>query len=121
MAILWQEQLRPGVALQEIVQEATAALVSMNADRLEELARCCEDLNREVQQTGDWEDVASSLKNSEKDLKLLELVLRETRANLTVLSRLRSLQQTNPEWRCGEWMESGTWPRLGRSSKYGDD
>jgi hypothetical protein len=49
MTFEWQEQLRPGAALQEIVQQATAALIVMDAERLEELARCCADLNRDIE------------------------------------------------------------------------
>ncbi len=38
---------RSRVELTGLVREATASLVRMDADRLEELARCCRDLNRE--------------------------------------------------------------------------
>ena len=88
MSIGWQEQLRPGIALTRILQQATAALISMDAERLEELARCCADLNREIEETGETAEAAITLRNSENDMKLLGRVLYETRANLTVLSRL---------------------------------
>ena len=92
MIVDWQEQLKPGVALRQIVQQATAALVSMDAERLEELARCCADLNREVELSGDAADAALALREVENDVNLLGRVLYETRANLTVLSRLHALR-----------------------------
>ena len=87
-----QEQLRPGAALREIVQQATAALVAMDAERLEELAKCCADLNREIESAGETAKVALTLREAENDVKLLGCVLYETRANLTVLSRLHALR-----------------------------
>jgi len=93
MTIGWKEQLRPGVALRGILQEATAALISMDAARLEELARCCADLNRELRASEEMAETAFELREAAGDLKLLSCVLYETRANLTVLSRLRALRQ----------------------------
>jgi hypothetical protein len=96
----WQEQLRPGVALQEIVREATEALISMDAQRLEELARCCADLNRELQMSGEMNEAAAELQGVAEDVKLLGRVLFETRANLTVITRLYVLRlrgQATPE------------------------
>jgi mRNA degradation ribonuclease J1/J2 len=92
MIVDWQEQLKPGVALRQIVQQATAALVSMDAERLEELARCCTDLNREIELSGEAAEAALELREVENDVNLLERVLYETRANLTVLSRLHALR-----------------------------
>jgi hypothetical protein len=92
MIVEWQEQLRPGVALREIVQQATAALISMDAERLEELARCCVDLNREIESAGQTGTSALALQEVENDVKLLGRVLFETRANLTVLSRLHAIR-----------------------------
>jgi hypothetical protein len=105
MTVGWREQLRPGVALREIVAQATASLIAMDTERLEELARCCADLNRG---SGDVHiaefhsgDAANADANSESrhdleqmamDLRLLDRVLFETRANLTVLSRLHAIR-----------------------------
>jgi hypothetical protein len=108
MTVGWREQLRPGVALREIVAQATASLISMDTERLEDLARCCADLNRgsielrglemhgvEIHGidgvTGDL-DARYALEQAALDLKLLDRVLYETRANLTVLSRLHSIR-----------------------------
>jgi len=93
----WQRELEPGAALREIVQQATAALVSMDAVRLEELAQCCADLNREIEQTGKIADAALALRGAECELKLLDRVLYETRANLTVLSRLHAIRLCEAE------------------------
>lgn len=92
MIVEWQEQLRPGLALRQIVQQATAALISMDTERLEELARCCADLNREIERNGETAEAALALRDAEGDMKLLGRVLYETRANLTVLSRLHAIR-----------------------------
>jgi hypothetical protein len=92
MTIDWQEQVRPGAALRKLVKEATAALISMDTQRLDELARCCADLNRELQETGGIAEVVAELQDVADDMKLLKRVLFETRANLTVLSRLRVIR-----------------------------
>jgi len=88
MTIAWQEQLRPGVALREVVEQATAALVCMDAERLEELARCCVDLNLAIEENGETLEAARDFQGSQKDLRILGRVLHETRANYIVLSRL---------------------------------
>jgi len=92
MTIAWQEQLRPGVALRGIVQQATAALVAMDAERLEELARCCADLNRDWEESEDRAKAALEIRDASRDLALLEAVLHETRANLTVITRLHTMR-----------------------------
>ena len=92
MTIGWQEQVRPGVALRELLTEATVALIAMDAERLEELARCCADLNQEVLETNDLAHAGAELQQSHQEMKLLQRVLFETRANLTVLSRLHVLR-----------------------------
>jgi hypothetical protein len=103
MTIQWREQLRPGVALREIVQQATAALVRMDADRLEELALCCADLHCELRgrdvlttssrfQSDLHGDLWHELEEAGRDLEVLRRVLRETRANLTVFTRLQAIR-----------------------------
>src|ERR1700731_2254647 len=88
----WREQLRPGVALRGIVQQATAALIAMDAQRLEELALCCADLNREVEDTGGIAEAAVDLRASAGEMELLDRILFETRANLVVFSRLHVMR-----------------------------
>ncbi len=83
----------------ELLQEATDALVRMDADRLEELVRCCEDLNR--QQQASPRKVATALANRATvrqmqeelaSLAVMGRLLEETRANLRVLTHLHVLR-----------------------------
>ena len=98
MTIGWQQELRPGVALREIVRQATEALIRMDAERLEELARCCSDLNRDLHRDLQGSDsdtaieAAADMQASAHDLRVLERVLFETRANLTVFTRLHVMR-----------------------------
>jgi len=100
MTMDWQHQLQSQARLREIVQQATASLVAMDAERLEELAQCCADLNREIQKTSQSgsSDVAEGNAFDGKsddtayDLQLFEHILFETRANLAVFSRLHVMR-----------------------------
>jgi hypothetical protein len=130
MTIAWQEQLRPGVALREVVEQATAALICMDAERLEELARCCADLNQAIVENGEAVEAAGDLQSSCRDVEILGRILHETRANYIVLSRLfvlrlqdagaaddkRSQRQANSIGRTfNEWEMSV------RKAEYGDN
>jgi len=93
-ACQWGKEMHPGSGLRGLLQEAIEALVLMNADRLEELARCCVDLNRDLpgwnegcQPTTARLNVGLGL-----DLELFGQILQETRANIRVLNRLRTPQ-----------------------------
>ena len=80
---------RVALPLYAVVQEAMAALVQMDTERLEELAQCCADLNREGREAVS----AADLQGVEGDVRLLGRILYETRANLTVLTRLHAIRQ----------------------------
>ena len=126
MAIDWQEQVRPGVALRALLTEATTALIAMDACRLEELAQCCADLNREVQESGSVAGTAAELQGAKEELSLLRRVLFESRANLTVLSRLHVLQLRErsalPEGESAPRNESSiSWQGLEGRMDYGDN
>lgn len=130
MTIAWQEELRPGEALKGIVKQATAALVAMDADRLEELARCCADLNRKLEESGDLTSGASAIQEAAGDLDLLRRVLFETRANLTVFSRLHAIrlrealsrQDLHTGGRAGSASQFlNAWSSLERKVDYGDN
>lgn len=130
MTMGWREQLRPGAALREVVQQATVALVCMDAVRLEELARCCADLNREIERTGEIAEVAVALRDAASDVKLLGRVLYETRANLTVLSRLHLIRLREAgalrNRHAGKWVDHttkvlGEFGQSGRGTEYGDN
>jgi hypothetical protein len=107
----WQEQLRPGVALRGIVQQATAALIAMDSQRLEELAQCCADLIRELEGTGITPEAEADLRDSARDVKLLNRILFETRANLAVFSRLHVMRKE----------EAAAWQIQERNVTYGDN
>lgn len=130
MAMAWQEQLRPGLALKGIVQQATAALVAMDAERLEELALCCADLNRERDEPGMRAQADAELRGTGSDLNLLKAILSETRANLTVLSRLHSIRlreafffesSRSPTRAEVEAEAFGLWTGRERTADYGDN
>jgi hypothetical protein len=126
----WQEQLKPGAALRGIVQQATAALIVMDAERLEELALCCADLNREWDGSAARSQAASQLRGVGSDLDLLKSILLETRANLTVLSRLHTIRLREALFlespqslnRAEDEAEAfGMWIRQERTPDYGDN
>ena len=130
MTIGWQEQLRPGLALKGIVQQATAALIAMDAERLEELALCCADLNRERDESGMLAREATEFRDAGSDLNLLKAILSETRANLTVLSRLHTirlreaffLEASRAPTRAEAEAEAfGLWIGRERTADYGDN
>jgi len=126
MTIGWQEQIRPGAALRELLTEATIALIAMDADRLEELAQCCADLNQEVLETADFAHDGIELQQATQELKLLQRVLLETRANFTVLSRLHVLRlreiSTPPKDGSFSRREAQlSWQGLEGSVDYGDN
>ena len=130
MTIGWQEQLRQGGALKGIVQQATVALIAMDAERLEELALCCADLNREWDESGARTRAASELRGAGNDLNLLKSILRETRANLTVLSRLHTIRLREALYletrrSSGSTQEEaeafGLWMSQERTPDYGDN
>jgi len=78
----------PGQQVTSILAAATEALQAMDADRLEELARCCQDLNRRVE-AGTRAMLGCELAAKPVEMEMLRRVLMETRANLVVLTRVR--------------------------------
>ena len=93
--------------LKEIVTEASRALAFLDAERLEELACCCQALNRDLPPR---REVARQALEARADMALFAHVLEATRANLNVMRRLRELRQglvqygdakAAPAWRGG--------------------
>ena len=74
-----------------VVRQATEALVLMDANRLEELALCCADLTRGDCWSPEDAGLDGELSRLREPLRLLECVLFETRANLSILSRLHAM------------------------------
>ena len=90
--------------LKELVVEASRALARLDADRLEELALSCQALNRNWGRElvrGDAEArkaLADEAKDATKEMAVFTRVLEATRANLSVMHRLRELRAGRLEY-----------------------
>ncbi len=100
---------RFNTGLKELVVEASQALARLDTDRLEELARSCEALNRDVQQANGQEYAAPVIISREVqgELAILARVLEATRANASVMHRLRELREGRLEYGGGERIGQG--------------
>jgi aminopeptidase N len=89
--------------LKELVVEASRALSRLDADRLEELALSCQALNRALvhEDAETQAALAAEAKDATGDMAVLSRVLEATRANLSVMSRLRDLRAGRLEYREG--------------------
>lgn len=76
--------------LRQIVAEASRALADLDADRLEELAACCQALNRDLPPVN---DLVWQARDAAADMATFVRVLEATRSNLNVMQRLRDLRQ----------------------------
>jgi len=89
--------------LRGIVVEASQALALLDAQRLEELAFSCEALNRTLTATGlDLETRRSLARQSREavaDMVVLGRVLEATRANVSVMNRLREMRGERLEYK----------------------
>ncbi len=122
MGMDWQERLGAGGSLREIVREATAALVQMDAARLEELAHCCADLNPAWQQSMQDGEGSDSFASGAEELEVLRWLLAETEGNLKVLYRSRALRLRRYAMRSDvEAGASGSWNRGWEGESYGDN
>ena len=106
-------ECRGRLKMKELVVEASQALARLDADRLEELALCCQALNRDLAQNelahGDAAGraaLALECKEAKGDMAVFARVLEATRANLNVMSRLRELRAGRLEYLQGP-MEYG--------------
>jgi hypothetical protein len=84
--------------LRDLVAEATRALASLDADRLEELALCCHALNRDLETAGlgSSGELAREARDAQGDMTVFGRVLDATRANLAVIHRIRVLRRGRP-------------------------
>ncbi|MGA9063337.1 MAG: hypothetical protein WB341_16955 [Terracidiphilus sp.] len=94
--------------LKELVVEASRVLARLDAARLEELALCCEALNRALEPMTKEEkrEMARQAKEAAADMAVFARVLDATRANRNVMNRLRELHTKRLEYgerqaRCG--------------------
>ncbi|HEU5351234.1 MAG TPA: hypothetical protein VFU55_06525 [Terracidiphilus sp.] len=87
-------------ALKALAAEATHALALLDAERLEELARSCEALNRELAHAGPKERAAwaRDAADAAKGMAVFSRVLDVTRSNGRVLRRLIELRAGQAEY-----------------------
>ena len=115
--------------MKELVIEASRALARLDADRLEELALCCQALNRDLAQNGLAQqdgDARAALvlecKEAKGDMAVFARVLEATRANLNVMSRLRELRAGRLEYLQGPMEYGGPQaPERRTESGHGDN
>ena len=102
-------RLCPGYPeLKQLVSEASRALASLDADRLEELALSCQALNRDlatqsVMTAAERAALARQAREAAGDMAVLGRVLEATRANLKVMRRLRELREGRFGYGNSEW------------------
>jgi hypothetical protein len=109
---------RKNPELKGLVVEASRALARLDAERLEELALCCEALNRELvlREPEAGGDLARQAMDATADMAVFSRVLAATRANLSVMRRLRELRGERLEYRESQVMG---WAGLGTG--HGDN
>jgi hypothetical protein len=118
--------------LKELVVEASRALARLDAERLEELALSCQALNRELAHVDAERRAALAVEAGAAagDMAVFARVLEATRANLSVMRRLRELRAGSLEYGEGRFeyrearLESGVpqapeWRRT--ESGHGDN
>jgi hypothetical protein len=101
--------------LKDLVREASRALALLDADRLEELAECCQALNRESGMTG-RRRLATEVREAASDMAVLARVLKATRSNLEVMERLQDLHLGRVEYSASK---VAGWQPVG--GRYGND
>jgi aminopeptidase N len=91
--------------LKELVAEASRALARLDAERLEELALCCQRLNRNRTQAGSEEraELVRQAGEAAGDMAIFARVLQATRANMDVMNRLRELRGGRLEYGAAGW------------------
>ncbi len=95
------ETRRMNPELKQLITEASRALACLDAERLEELARSCHALNRDLPNLQREERIELSRQTGAAvgDMAIFGRVLEATRANLAVMNRLRELQTGRLEYR----------------------
>ena len=86
--------------LKELVVEASHALARLDAARLEELALSCQTLTRaqNTEDLGGRTPLAQQAREAAADMAVFARVLDATRANLSVMKRLRELRAGRLEY-----------------------
>jgi hypothetical protein len=78
------------LGLKQIVSEASRALALLDAERLEELARACQALNRDQLERA---EAARQARDAAGEMAVFARVLDATRTNMTVVNRLHASRQ----------------------------
>ncbi len=102
--------------LKQLVTEASHALATLDANRLEELALSCQALNRGLASASAAQRaaLARQVREAAGDMAAFGRVLDATRANIRVLRRLRALRNGSFEY---EEYEGPEWT----GSRHGHD
>jgi hypothetical protein len=100
-----QAKGQAGLEMKELVREASAALARLDAERLEELARCCQALNRDLRSRPGTQGrnelattLATQMREAAGEFVVFTRVLEATRVNLEVMMRLKAFQQEQLEY-----------------------
>jgi aminopeptidase N len=103
--------------LRQLVRDASRALALLDAERLEEMAASCAALSRDLasREADQRVELASQAREAAEDMAVFARVLDATRANLTVMNRLRELNGERLEY--GEGQVRG-W--VGAEGSHGD-
>jgi hypothetical protein len=86
--------------MKELVVEASRALARLDADRLEELALSCQALNRALPPASpeDGRALVAEARDAAGEMAVFARVLEATRANISVMNRLRELRAGRVEY-----------------------
>ncbi len=88
--------------LRQIAAETWRSLALLDAVRLEELAIFCQRLDRNLASTNpaNHADISQQAQEASSEMAVLARVLEATRANLSVMHRLRDLREGRLEYDC---------------------
>lgn len=92
--------VRQSSSMRSLIEEATAALARLDAERLAELALSCEALNREMPRAGAGESPGEvDARGAANAMRVFSRVLDATRANVAFLRRLGEPASERLEYR----------------------
>lgn len=82
-------------SLKQVVTEASQALIHLDAERLEELAKACRALNRPLPppRSADGTELVRQAEEARADMAVFARLLALTRENLQLMERLRALRE----------------------------
>ena len=92
--------------LKTLLAEAAQSLAKLDAERLEELALSCQALNRDGG-SDEQELTIQEMREAKQDMTVLAKVLKATRTNAAVMTRLRELHARRMEYSVGHELKAG--------------